>query len=96
MSQGDNCDPLCTLIKSGKIMRRLINSICIYHKIGPYDVDYLKIAEKEIDLLIGVASDWLGEYEMEALLTMYKYPSYIPWEVEGMNLTEEALYLCLN
>ena len=54
------------------------------------------MAEDEIDLLIRVASEWLGENEMGALLTMYKYPKNVFWEVEGMNLTEEAIYLCTH
>ena len=54
------------------------------------------MAEDEIDLLIGVASEWLGENEMGALLTMNKYPRNIQWKIEGMNLTEEAMYLCTH
>ena len=96
MSQRSDFDPLCTPINGGQIIRRLINSIFIYHKIAPYDKECLKMAEDDIDLLIGVASEWLGENEMGALLTMNKYPRNIQWEVEGMKLSEEAMYLCTH
>jgi hypothetical protein len=96
MSQGIDFDPLRTPINGGKIIKRLINLICIYHNIAPYDKEYLKMAEDEIDLLIGIASEWLREDDMGALLTMYKYPRNIQWEIEGMNLTEEAIHLCTH
>lgn len=83
-------------ISQSKVIKRLVCNLITYENLGPNDKEFFAQAEKKIDKLIGLASEYLGEYEMGELLSMYNYPRNIEEELKETNLTEEALYLCLN
>lgn len=78
------------------IFHKLFCKLALYQDLGPNDKKLLELAEKEIDNLLGIASDWICADMMSSILTRCSYPRNIKEEIQEMNLSKETLFLCLS